>query len=119
VLAHQLRDGVAGLKLLVWNIKALKFIKELDGKTRREIGTILMRLQRGDLLREPQSKPMKMIDKDAYELRVNDRIGNHRVIYVLSTGDKILIPHAFTKKTQKTPKHELDLSRQRLKELLK
>jgi phage-related protein len=66
----------------------------------------------------PQSKPFKTIHKNAYELRVKDKKGVYRVIYVLCIEGVILIPHAFTKKTQKTPKKEIDLSIIRLKELL-
>lgn len=61
---------------------------------------------------------MKTIHENAYELRIKNEKGTYRVIYVLNIKDKILIPHAFTKKTQKSPKKELDLSRKRLQELI-
>ncbi len=77
-----------------------------------------MMLQQGQGLREPQSKPMKSIHTKAHELRVKDKKGAYRVIYVLSFQDQILIPHAFTKKTRKTPQIEIELSIKRLKELL-
>jgi len=77
-----------------------------------------MLIQSGLILGEPQSKPMKSIHKNAHELRIKDRKGAYRVIYVLNIGDKILIPHAFTKKTQKTPIKEIELSVKRLQELL-
>jgi len=41
-----------------------------------------------------------------------------REIGVLNIGDHIYIPHAFTKKSQKTPKKEINLSIKRLQELL-
>lgn len=77
-----------------------------------------MLLQNGESLGAPQSKPMKSIHTKAHELRIKDKKGAYRVIYVLSTQEQILIPHAFTKKTQKTPKKEIELSIKRLKELL-
>lgn len=77
-----------------------------------------MILQAGKTLGEPQSKPMRIIHKNAYELRVKDGKGVYRVIYVLIKDNEILIPHAFIKKTQKTPKKEIELSIKRLKELL-
>jgi phage-related protein len=61
---------------------------------------------------------MKSIHQHAFELRVKDRKGAYRVIYVLSIGDMILIPHAFTKKTQKTPMKEIELSIMRLREMI-
>lgn len=77
-----------------------------------------MLIQSGAKLSAPQSKPMKAIHKGANELRVKDKKGAYRVIYVLSIGDKVLIPHAFTKKTQKTPLKEIELSIKRLMEMI-
>ncbi|MFK8137555.1 MAG: type II toxin-antitoxin system RelE/ParE family toxin [Bdellovibrionales bacterium] len=106
------------MKNIRWNDKARDFVRSLDVNTKREIGALLMLIQSGRSLNEPQSKPMKSIHKNANELRVKDKKGVYRVIYVLRVGDSVYIPHAFTKKTQKTPKKEIDLSVQRLKELL-
>jgi len=41
-----------------------------------------------------------------------------RVFYFLKLADAILVFHAFQKKTQKTPKREIILGQQRLKEVL-
>ena len=107
------------MKNVTWTDKARDFVRSLDLETKREIGTLIMLIQSGVTLTEPQSKPMKSIHKNAYELRIKDKKGIYRVIYVLNIGDQILIPHAFTKKSQKTPKKEIDLSIKRLQELLK
>lgn len=104
------------LKEIMWNPRARDFVRNLDLDVKREIGSLLMLLQSGAMLGEPQSKPMRAIHKNAYELRIKDKKGIYRVIYVLNIKDKILIPHAFTKKTQKTPKKELDVSIKRLQE---
>ena len=61
---------------------------------------------------------MKSIHPNAHEIRVKDEKGIYRIIYVLCIGEHILIPHAFVKKTQKTPKKEIDISIKRLKEML-
>lgn len=106
------------LKCIKWNLKAREFVRGLDANTRREIGTLLMLLQSGKKLTAPQSKPVKAIHESASELRVRDRNGIYRIIYVLNIGDKIIIPHAFTKKTQKIPKKEIKTSIKRLKELI-
>jgi phage-related protein len=103
---------------LKWNPKAREFVRALDDKTKREIGTLLMLIQLGKRLGEPQSKPMKSIHQNAHELRIKDRKGTYRVIYVFNIGGVIFIPHAFTKKTQKTPQKEIELSIRRLQELL-
>jgi phage-related protein len=108
----------SSVKIVRWNEKARDFVRSLDDKTKIEIGTLLMVLQSGEVLGEPQSKPMKSIHAKAHELRVKDKKGTYRVIYVLSIKDQILIPHAFTKKTQKTSHKEIELAIQRLKEML-
>ena len=106
------------VKKIIWNKKAREFVRSLDDETKREIGVWLMLIQSGRKLSEPQSKPMKSINKNAFELRIKDKKGIYRVIYVLSIGDKVFIPHAFMKKTQKTPKKEIELSIKRLQELI-
>ena len=106
------------MKKVIWNEKAREFVRNLDDGTKIEIGTLLMVLQSGESLGEPQSKPMKSIHAKAHELRVKDKKGAYRVIYALSIKDQILVPHAFNKKTQKTLQKEIELSIKRLKEML-
>ena len=45
------------------------------------------------------------------------RDGIARAIYVTATGRRVVILRVFVKKTQKTPAHELELARQRAKEV--
>jgi phage-related protein len=106
------------MKEVIWNLKAREFIRSLDFTVKHEIGALIMVLQKGQSLFAPQCRPMKSIHKNAYEIRVKDSSVNSRVIYVLALRDKIIIPHAFTKKTQKTPNHEIELSKKRLLEIL-
>ena len=54
----------------------------------------------------------------AYELRVTGTTTAVRVFYFLKLADEILVFHAFQKKTHKTPKREMALGQQRLKEVL-
>jgi len=42
----------------------------------------------------------------------------YRVFYYTKLADSVLIFHAFAKKTQKTPPHEIALAQKRLKEML-
>jgi phage-related protein len=57
-------------------------------------------------------------NENAYELRLKERAGIYRIIYVLHLRDKVCIPHAFNKKTQKTPQKEIILAIKRLREIL-
>ena len=77
-----------------------------------------MMLQLGISLGEPQSKPFRSLHQKAFELRIKDREGQHRIFYVTLFEGRILIPHAFMKKTQKTPKNEINVALKRLKKLL-
>jgi phage-related protein len=52
-----------------------------------------------------------------WEMRLNGRDGIGRAIYVTATGRRVVVLHAFTKKTQKTPKTALVLAEQRTKEI--
>jgi len=106
------------MKKVKWNKKARDFVRGLENDMKIEIGALLMLLQKGERLNAPQSKPMKSIHEKAHELRVKDRKGTYRVIYVLGMIDQILIPHAFKKKTQKTPQKEINLAINRIKEML-
>ena len=54
-----------------------------------------------------------------YEIRAKGKEGIGRSLYCTVTGKEIVILHSFIKKSQKTPKKELDLSKKRMKEVLK
>ena len=54
-----------------------------------------------------------------YEIRAKGKEGIGRSLYCTVSGKEIVILHSFIKKSQKTPKKDLDLSRKRMKEVLK
>ena len=62
-------------------------------------------------------KPMPSVGGSVREIRVRDVTGAYRVIYLARLLDRIVVLHAFVKKTQATPKRDIDLARKRLKEL--
>lgn len=63
------------------------------------------------------SDTVKHLEGKLWELRIRGKEGIARAIYVTATGQRVVIVHAFVKKTQKTPKRELELARQRAKEV--
>lgn len=105
------------MKEIIWDKTARKTVQEFSVEVRRELGALLMILQQGYVLGPPQSKPMKSVDPSAFELRIKDASGIYRVFYVFFDEGKILIPHAFTKKTQKTPGKEIETAKNRLRRL--
>lgn len=52
-----------------------------------------------------------------FELRPKGRSGIGRAFYCFLVGKRVIVLHAFIKKTQQTPDRELKLARQRLKEV--
>lgn len=52
-----------------------------------------------------------------FELRPKSKSGIGRVFYCFRIGHRVVILHAFIKKSQKTHKHDLDLARKRMKEI--
>lgn len=66
------------------------------------------------------AKPMRDLGSGVFEIALAFRGDAFRVVYVLQLSDEIWVIHAFQKKSKqgvKTPKHEIDLVKERLKKL--
>jgi phage-related protein len=50
-------------------------------------------------------------------MRLTGRDGIGRAIYTAAAGRRLVVLHAFVKKTQKTPRRAIDLALKRLKEI--
>ena len=68
----------------------------------------------GPSLRMPHSRAM---GGGLFELRPRGREGIGRAIYCFVSGRRIMMLHAFVKKTQDTPEQELKIARRRMKEV--
>jgi phage-related protein len=65
-------------------------------------------------------KPLHGLGTGVWEIAIKDRGDAFRVIYALQIGDDIWIIHAFQKKSTSgisTPRHEIDLIKDRIKRL--
>lgn len=71
--------------------------------------------EHGPNLRMPHSRSL---GDGLFELRPRGRSGIGRAMYCFVVGKRVVVVHAFIKKTQQTPDHELKLARKRVKELL-
>jgi phage-related protein len=60
---------------------------------------------------------MAVIGKGVEEIRITDESGAYRVIYVARRADAVYVLHAFQKKTQATPKKDIDTARKRFAQL--
>lgn len=65
-------------------------------------------------MREPH---VKHLDGKLWELRAKSAEGIARGLYVTVTGRRVVVLHAFEKKSEKTPPRALALARERMKEI--
>ena len=68
----------------------------------------------GPNLGEPHTKAM---GDGLFELRLKGAEGIARVMYCTLVGKRIVMLHCFVKKSEKTPRHDLQLARDRMKEV--
>jgi phage-related protein len=71
--------------------------------------------EHGPSLRMPHSRAF---GDGLFEVRPRGRSGIGRAFYCFLLGKRVVVLHAFIKKTQQTPDKELNLARKRLKEVL-
>ena len=68
----------------------------------------------GPNLGKPYTAPM---GDGLFEIRSKGREGIGRSMFCTVQDEEVVILHSFIKKTQKTPKKDLDLARKRMKEV--
>ena len=105
---------MANLKPITWLGTSREDLKSFPDKVRQIIGAELMAIQSGY---DPADwKPMSSIGQGVREIRVQYE-GQYRVIYIAKFSESIYVLHAFRKKTQRTSRQDIDLARNRLKEI--
>jgi phage-related protein len=100
-------------KPLVWLHGEIK-TPPLSSAARIEAGYLLRKLQMGELLSLPHSRPMPSIGSRCHELRIDDEDNTWRIIYRIDV-DAIVILEVFEKKTQKTPRHVIMNCKRRIR----
>ena len=106
------------MRPIIFHPKARDEIRGFPKESRARLGRGPFRLQLGETLGMPISRPMPTVAPGVSELRAKGGDGIFRVFYFTATAKGILVFHAFTKKTQRTPPLEIELAKKRLKELL-
>ncbi len=99
-------------KLLVWLSGEIK-TPPFSQNARIEAGFLLRKVQKGEMLSLPQSRPMLSIGLRCHELRINDEHITWRIIYRIDS-DAVIILDVFEKKTQRTPKQVIETCQRRL-----
>lgn len=100
-------------KPLVWlrgEIKTPPFSRT----ARIAAGVLLRRLQTGEPLSMPESRPMPKVGARCYELRLRDEVHEWQIIYRLDS-DAVVILDVFSKKSRATPDRVIQSCRERLR----
>ena len=103
------------LRPIHWLGSSLDDIRAMPEDARRDIGVELTLVQGGEL--PIDWKSMRGVGAGVMEIRVH-RPGEFRVIYVAKFAEAVYVLHAFGKKSQKTPKADLDLAKRRYAQML-
>lgn len=107
------------MKELIFAQDARKTIKTFPREVRHTVGQALRMAQRGD--KHPSAKPLKGFGgAGVIEIFERSSDGTYRVVYATIIKDRVYVLHAFKKKSTSgiaTPKHEIDLVKQRLREM--
>jgi len=67
-----------------------------------------------EAMREPH---VKFLEGPLWEMRMKGRDGISRAIYVTARNRRVVVVRVFVKRTQKTPRREIDLALERAREV--
>ncbi|SPF45651.1 conserved hypothetical protein [Syntrophobacter sp. SbD1] len=102
-------------------MKPLKFVgsslddlRNFPDEARRAAGFELRAVQSG--LDPSDWRPIQAIGPGAQEIRIHV-LGEWRVIYVAKLRDAVYVLHSFNKKSRKTSRQDMELARQRYKQI--
>ena len=103
-----------------WTVETLS--PEVDGEIEALPADMRARLTRVAFLIE-EFGPFKVgmphvrsLSDKLWEIRLTGQDGIARAIYVIANGKRVIVVHAFVKKTQKTPASAITMARKRAKE---
>ena len=89
-----------------------EFLESLDSRTQARFAWSIDQLRTRNIqAREPL---VRHIEGKLWELRRESQTNIYRLLYVFLTGERILFLHGFQKKTQKTPRREIETALRRL-----
>jgi phage-related protein len=94
--------------------RSLEDIRDFPSGAKREAGHQLHLVQLG--LDPDDWRPMPSVGPGVVEVRVHGDT-EHRVFYVAKFAESVYVLHAFAKKSRTTPRGDIEVGRQRLKEL--
>ena len=96
-------------EIIVFGNHFLEFFAKLDRKTKEKITYVLDLLKFMDRVPEKFMKHLEGTD-GLYELRIKSGSDIYRLFCCFDKGKIVVLFNAFQKKTQKTPKNEIELA---------
>lgn len=93
---------------------SLARLRDFPDQARLDAGHQLYQVQNG--LEPDDWKPMKAIGPGVREIRIRERSGAFRIIYLATLADTVLVLHSFQKKAQATAQKDIDVAARRLKD---
>jgi len=95
-----------------------KFLDSLPGKQAQKVVWVLKLIEDLDVIPTQYLKKLKGTS-DIWEIRVQIGNNNFRILGFFQEGNLIVLNHAFSKKSQKTPRKEIEIAEQRRKDYLR
>jgi phage-related protein len=106
-------------KPLLWCGSTLEELSEFPDDVKRVLGFALRMAQKGS--KHPDAKPLRGFGGASVLEVVEDHDGDtYRAVYTVKYADAVYVLHVFKKKSKrgvKTPKHDIDLIKQRLRDV--
>ena len=97
-------------------VPARDFMLDLHESDRTKVLTTLAHVELSGL--NNSSVIFRNIDGKLWEIKIRGYDGSYRLFYVTLKGPTIVILHGYKKQSQKAPIKELDIAKQRMKEVL-
>jgi len=111
-------ETIGNVKNAIFHPKAPLEIRKFPESVRKELGKAIRDIQAGYSPGMPLCREMPSVALGVTEVRIKDASGAYRTFLYRKSKIGILIFHAFKKKDQKTPPHEITRGAKRLKEML-
>ena len=94
-----------------------EFIDLQPAKVAQKIAWVLKAVQ--EIEKVPKTYFKKITDTDFYEVRIEINGNIYRLLGFFHKGNIVILTNGFQKKTQKTPKSEIEICKERMNDFLK
>ena len=98
------------------DVRVEKELEALPFDMKARFGRIIDLIQ-GHGLEQVREPHVKHLEGPLWEMRMTGKDGIPRAIYVTAVGRRVVVVRVFVKKTQKTPRREIDIALERAREV--